>query len=332
MTKQRKMKKILLRTLAVLLIIVAGLITFIFVSWNKKHDAPYPEIKASTDSTVIARGKYLAFGPAHCAGCHVPMDKLEAVDKGLEIPLSGGWELTIPPGTFRARNLTPDMETGIGKLTDAELARTLRYSVGHDGRTIFPFMPFQEMSDEDLTAIISFLRSQPPVRNVIKPTEYTFLGKAVMAFGLIKPEAPINTPPKSVAIDSSVVSGSYIANYIADCGGCHTKRDLKTGKFIGQPFAGGFQMSDAFTGGATFVTPNLTPDKETGIITNWTESAFVQRFRSGRVHKQSPMPWGFFSRMSEVDLKALYKYLHSLKPVSNKIEKTLYAAGEKLPE
>ena len=55
------------------------------------------------------------------------MDKLEAVDKGLEMPLSGGWELDIPPGTFRAPNLTPDMETGIGKLTDAEVARNLRY-------------------------------------------------------------------------------------------------------------------------------------------------------------------------------------------------------------
>ena len=193
------MKKILLRILAVIVIIIGGLIIFIFVAWNKKHNAPYPEITASTDSTVIARGKYLAFGPAHCASCHVPMDKLKEVDKGLEVPLSGGWELTIPPGTFRARNLTPDMETGIGKLTDAEVARVLRYSVGHDGKSIFPFMPFQEMSDEDLTAVISFLRSQKAVKNLIKPTEYSFLGKAVMAFGLIKPEAPKNTPPNPSA-------------------------------------------------------------------------------------------------------------------------------------
>ena len=98
------MKKIILRILAVLALVIAGLIIFIYATWDKKHDAPYPDIKASIDSTVIARGKYLAFGPAHCASCHAPMDKIAEVDKGLQIPLSGGWELTIPLGTFRARN------------------------------------------------------------------------------------------------------------------------------------------------------------------------------------------------------------------------------------
>ena len=326
------MKKILLRALAVIAIIIAGLLIFIFISWNKKHDAPYPDIKASTDSAVIARGKYLAFGPAHCSSCHTPMDKLEAVDKGLEMPLSGGWELDIPPGTFRAPNLTPDRETGIGKLTDAEVARILRYSIGHDGRAIFPFMPFQELSDQDLAAIISFLRSQPAIKNEVKRTEYSFMGKAVMAFGLIRPVGPKNNPPKSVTIDSTVLSGSYIANSIANCMGCHTKRDLKTGEFTGPAFAGGFQMpADRFTGGYSFVTPNLTPDPETGIMTSWTESTFVNRFRSGRVHKGSPMPWGSFSRMNEIDLKALYRYLKSLDPVKNKIEKTVYPPGEKFP-
>ncbi len=326
------MKKFLLRILAVLVIIIAGLLIFILVAWNKKHNAPYPAITASGDSAVIARGKYLAFGPAHCASCHVPMDKFKEVDKGLEIPLSGGWELTIPPGTFRAPNLTPDMETGIGKLTDSEVARVLRYSVGHDGRSIFPFMPFQEMSDEDLTALISFLRSQKPVKNAIKPTEYSFLGKAVMAFGLIKPEAPKNTPPKSMAIDSTILYGSYLANSVANCVGCHTERDLKTGKFTGPAFAGGFHMEpDEFTKGFSFVTPNLTPDPETGLITNWSESTFVNRFRSGRIHETSPMAWGFFSRMNDVDLKAVYRYLKSLEPVHNKIEKTVYQPGEKMP-
>ncbi|MEP7371869.1 MAG: c-type cytochrome [Chitinophagaceae bacterium] len=327
------MKKISLRILAGLAIIIAGLLIFIFATWNKKHDAPYPDIKASTDSIIIARGKYLAFGPAHCASCHVPADKIAGIDKGMDVPMSGGWELTIPPGTFRARNLTPDMETGIGKLTDGEVARVMRYSVGHDGRTIFPFMPFQEMSDEDVTAIISFLRSQKPVKNFIKPTEYSFLGKAVMAFGLIKPVAPKNTPPKSVAIDSTILNGAYLANSVANCVGCHTERDLKTGKFTGPAFAGGFHMEpDEFTKGFSFVTPNLTPDPETGVITNWSESTFITRFRTGRIHEGSPMPWSFFSRMNEVDVKAVYKYLKSLQPVHNKIEKTVYAPGEKLPD
>ena len=323
------MKKIILTILGTLVLIIGGLVIFIFTTWNKKFTAPYPDIKASTDSSIIARGKYLAFGPAHCASCHVPMDKSTAVDKGLEIPLSGGWELPIDPGTFRARNLTPDMETGIGKLSDAEVARVMRYSVGHDGRLIFPFMPFQEMSDEDLTAIISFLRSQKPVKNFIKPSEFTLLGKAVIAFGLITPISPKNTPPKYVAVDSNISYGSYLANSISNCVGCHTNRDLKTGKFTGPAFAGGFHFQpDAFTKGFSFVSPNLTPDKETGIITNWSESAFVARFHAGRIHQGSPMAWGAFSRMNEVDLKAIYRYLKSLKPVQNKIEKTVYQPGE----
>ena len=53
-------------------------------------------------------------------------------------------------------NLTPDNETGIGKRTDCELARLLRFGVGHDGRAVLPFMPFNHLSDEDLTAVCIF--------------------------------------------------------------------------------------------------------------------------------------------------------------------------------
>ena len=152
--------KIILRILAIIGLLIAGLVIYVQLTWNKKHDAPYPDITASKDSSVIARGKYLAFGPAHCGTCHVPMNKLVDVENGEIIPLSGGWELNVPPGTMRAPNITPDMETGIGKLSDGEIARTLRYAVGSNGRCIFPFMPFADMSDGDLTALVSFLRSQ----------------------------------------------------------------------------------------------------------------------------------------------------------------------------
>jgi cytochrome c553 len=281
---------------------------------------------------MIARGQYLAFGPAHCGTCHVPMNKIKDVEAGEIIPMSGGWELTIPPGTFRAPNITPDMETGIGKLTDSELARTLRHMVGSDGRVIMPFMPFAEMSDEDLTAVISFLRSQEPVKHAVKKNDFSFLGKAVMAFGMIKPEGTKGNPPKSVPIDTTVEYGRYLANDVANCVGCHTNRDMKTGAFIGEPFAGGLHAEpDVFSEGRAFITPNLTPHKATGIMADWTEKAFVARFRAGLIHKGSMMPWGAFSRMDEVDLKALYRYLNSLEPVENKIPKIVFEPGEKLP-
>ncbi|MBK7358311.1 MAG: cytochrome C [Saprospiraceae bacterium] len=307
-----------------LLLLVIGFFTYVQFNSNKTFTAPYPNIIASSDSAVIARGKYLAYGPAHCGTCHVPMDKYMDVEKGDLMPLSGGWELSIPPGTFRAPNITPDKETGIGNLTDGEIARTLRYMVGYDNRFIAPFMSFHDLTDEDLTAIVSFLKSQAPVKHQVKRSEINFLGKALVAFNLIKPEGTKGNPPKSIIRDTSISYGKYLANSVADCVGCHTNRDMKTGELIGKPFAGGmYYEADAFSDGVAFISPNLTPHPTTGIISDWGENAFVARFRAGRVHKGSPMPWGSFSRMDDLDLKAIYRYLNSLDPVENKIEKTV---------
>lgn len=326
--------KTLLRILLLLIVLIAGILLYIQFTWNKKYDAPYPDIKASTDSAVIARGRYLAFGPAHCGTCHVPLDKIEAVESGLQMPLSGGWHIDIPPGRFTAPNITPDKATGIGNLTDGEIARTLRHSVGSDGRCLIPFMPFQGLSDEDLTAVISFLRSQPAVEHKLaKSQQPTLLGKAVMAFGMIKPEGPMSEPPKSQPIDSTIEYGKYVANFVANCVGCHTDRDMNTGALIGIPFAGGMKMApDPLLENYAFVTPNLTPDKKTGVIANWDESTFVKRFKTGKIVKHSAMPWGSFSRMNDVELKALYRYLHTLEPTENRIAKTIFPPGDPLPE
>jgi mono/diheme cytochrome c family protein len=325
--------KIVIRIFAAIALLIVGLVIFVLATWDKKHETPYPEIKASTDSVLIARGKFLAFGPAHCATCHIPLEQLADLQSGKEMPLIGGLEFDIAPGKYRAPNLTPDKETGIGNFTDGELARALRYSVKHDGSLLFPFMPFQELSDEDLTAVISFLRSQQPVKHLVQPTEYKFLGKALVTFGLLKPEGPKNTPPKSVRIDTSLTYGSYIANSVANCVGCHTERDMKTGEFIGKPFAGGLKFApDDLSFGYSFITPNLTPDEETGIMANWNEKAFVNRMKGGRVHKGSHMPWESFAKMDTVEIKAIHMYLRSLKPVKNKIAKIVFEPGEALPE
>lgn len=78
------------------------------------------------------------------------------------VPLRGGMVFAIPPGDFHTPNLTPDDETGIGKRTDAELARMIRHSVRADGRSAIPFMEFQHLSDDEL------LDKQP--RNAVPPT------------------------------------------------------------------------------------------------------------------------------------------------------------------
>ena len=330
----KKLLKILKWSAIVIVVLIAGLYIFIIVRGNKKFDAPYPDIVASSDSAIIARGKYLAYGPAHCATCHVPMDKIIAVENGAEMPLMGGWEESIPGfGSFRAPNITPDAETGIGNRTDAELARAIRYMVKHDNSILFPFMASQGMSDEDLTAVISFLRSQPAVKHKIEPTESGFLVKALIAFGLFKPEGPKETPPKAIRADSTAAYGKYLAYNIANCRGCHTEIDMNTGKFIGKDMAGkGIFPPNAFSDGYSFVSPNLTPHPTTGVMAIWSEEDFIDRFSGGRLHEGSPMPWGAFSRMSETDMKALYRYFISLEPVDNKIEKTVYEPGEEIQQ
>ena len=93
-----------------------------------------------------------------------------------------------------------------------------------------------------------------------------------------------------------------------------------TGAYVGVPFAGNqpFEVLDtkgSIIKGKHLVTPNLTPDPETGRITMWTKDIFITRFRLGTVIPGSPMPWGSYKSMTDADITAIYKYLHSLKPV-----------------
>ncbi|TDQ16357.1 mono/diheme cytochrome c family protein [Algoriphagus boseongensis] len=325
----KKVFKILFWVVGIVALLVVAFVIYVSLSWDKKFEAEYPQIQSTTDSAAIARGKYLVYGPAHCVACHVPNDQFEAVDRGEQLPLIGGGLISFEIGNFRTKNLTPDVETGIGGLSDQEIARIMRNSVGHDGRLIFPFMPFQDMCDADLAAIISFLRSQPPVKNKVEPTDYTFLGKAVIALGLIKPVGPTSTPAANVSIDSTAVYGEYLVYSVANCVGCHSPRDLTNGDFIGPKLSGGMAMLEPNQ--HTYVSPNLTPDPATGVMASWTEEAFISRMKAGRVVEGSPMPWGNFAQMNELELKAIYRYLMTLDPVKNRVERTDYGPGEYPP-
>jgi mono/diheme cytochrome c family protein len=323
--------KVLKWTGIVLGVVVVGLVITVLSMYKRTFDAPYPNnIKASTDSAVIARGAYLVYGPAHCGNCHSPMENQEAINRGEHLPLSGGFTFALPIGNIYSPNITPDEETGIGKLTDAQLARALRHGVGHDGRALFDFMPFQHLSHDDLTAVISYLRSQPAVKHKVPERDLNFLGKAITAF-VIKPvgQKPGVEIPQSLTPDTSAAYGSYLANYVANCNGCHTERDLKTGAYIGESFAGGTAFPSAVEEGSICVSPNLTPDSKTGRIYEWSEQVFVDRFRKPRVYKASEMPWELFSRMTDNDLKAIYKYLHTLKPVTKDVGPTYIPAPKK---
>jgi hypothetical protein len=124
---------------------------------------------------VIARGEYLVRGPAHCESCHSHPDYDTQLEAGEKVPLQVGRTFDTPLGKIYPKNLTPDNETGIGRRTDDELARIMRYSVDASGHSIIPFfMPFTNMSDDDLSAILSYLRAQKPIR-MRYPSPYTVL-------------------------------------------------------------------------------------------------------------------------------------------------------------
>jgi mono/diheme cytochrome c family protein len=308
-----KPKKVLAYAALTLLTGVLALVALVFVRHDRKFDAPYPNITASQDPEVIARGRYLAYGLAHCVDCHGDPKAKAARAAGEEVALIGGQEWHLPIAHVVSPNITPDKETGIGRYGDKELARILRYGVHADGRQVLPFMPFANLSDEDLTAIISFLRAQKPVRNEVPEHDVNFIGKAVLSF-VIGPQGPTGTPPAAVKREASAQYGKYLAESVGNCIKCHTKVDMSTGQLAGVPFSGGAELPSHDDPSRTFVSPNLTPDKRWGWLDGWNEDAFVARFRAGPVHQDSPMPWRSFASVSEGDTRALYRYLKSLPP------------------
>lgn len=292
-------------------VFAVAILFFVVVSlrWNRRFDAPYPRIAASTDSNVIARGRYLAYGPAHCSDCHTPPAEYASLKLGTQPPLSGGATFPIPLGAISVPNITPDKETGIGLLSDSAVARMLRYGVRPDGRSAIPFMEYHELSDADLAALISFLRSQPPVHNLVPDHTLNLLGKAVMAF-VIKPIGPSAPPPaESPAQVPTIGRGAYLVNAVANCAGCHTKRSMVTGAYTGPRLAGGSEMEGGGTPPIKLTPPDITAAGRTG---QWTEEEFLARFHAGERIPGSPMPWQAFRRIKDDDLRAIYRYLKTV--------------------
>ena len=309
-------RKTLLIVGVVLLIAVAGGAVFVASRQNLRFDsAPYPSVTASSDSSVVERGRYIVRDAAPCAACHGDTAQTAAYRSGADVPLIGGFVFKIPPGQFYTRNLTPDPETGLGNVPDSAIARALRFGVGHDGRALLPFMEMQGLSDDDLQAVVSYLRTQPPVRNPVPPHHFNALGKIVKATALAHPVGPAATPPARAPRGASVETGRYLVESVSLCWACHTERSQMTGALIGPRFGGTTGFTDDVDPTRTWSPPNITSDPETGRLGKMTEDQFVARFRQGRVIPGSPMPWQAFGRMADDDLRAIYRYLKTVPPV-----------------
>jgi mono/diheme cytochrome c family protein len=314
------LRKILISGASVLGVLIVVGAVFVSARQNLRFDdTPYPDVAASTDSAVVERGRYIVRVAAPCAGCHGDPSERAAYARGADVPLVGGVLFDIPPGQFYTRNLTSDAETGLGNVPDKAIARALRFGVGHDGRALLPFMEMQGLADDDLRAVVSYLRTQPAVRNPVPPHHYNLLGKIVRATVVSKPVGPSSTPPAQAPRGASVETGHYLVESVALCWSCHTDRSQMTGALTGPRFGGttGFKESDDHT--RTWSPPNITSDPETGRLGKMSEDQFVARFRQGRLIPGSPMPWQAFSRMSEEDLRAIYRYLQSVPAVKRDV-------------
>jgi mono/diheme cytochrome c family protein len=265
----------------------------------------------------LERGRYLLEGVTPCLDCHSVQDWNTHGAPKVPGTVGAGQLMPVPdlPGRVVAPNLTPDPETGAGKWTDDQLARAIREGIGHDGRALFPFMPypkFRTMSDEDLASVIVYLRSLAAVRNPLPATEIAFPVKYLMRSAPEPITAPVNGPDPA----DPVKQGEYLVT-IAGCGTCHTPQER------GQPMAelelgGGFVMRGPW---GEVATANITPDASG--ISYYDESLFVQSMRTGYVKARklsSIMPFGLYSHMSDNDLKSIYAYLRTVKPVKHRVD------------
>ena len=275
----------------------------------------------------LERGRYLVENVARCFGCHSDIDWKET---GLPRPGTKGGGGLVPddalPFKVYAPNISPDPETGAGTWTDEQFERALRQGIGHDDRPLFLYMPypfFRGLSNEDLASIIVYIRSIPPVRNQVPRLEWPEELKQIS-----KPLPPLTSPVPQPDFANPVKRGEYLVT-IAGCAFCHTPINEKLMPLPGMDFAGGMPLHGPW---GRVASANITPDPSG--ISYYDEAMFLKTIREGKVQGvrelSHSMPWEFFRHMTDDDLKAMFSYLRTLKPVKHRVDNTEPAAYCKL--
>jgi mono/diheme cytochrome c family protein len=251
--------------------------------------APVPDLKVAGTPEQTQRGKHIA--DAFCTSCH---------SANKELPLTGGVDLgedfPIPLGAFVSVNLTP--AGPLKDWSDGEIFRAIRNGVDRNGRGLFVMSNFRgrNLSDEDLQALIAYLRSQPATVNETPnpPDQPSLLGFIMLGAGML----PSGQPPITDVITApskgpTAEYGEYILSY-QDCRDCH-----------GENLLGGQEGQLAPLG------PNLK------LVKGWSQEQFITSLRTGvdpSGHELDPakMPWKSIGRMDDEELTAIYLYLSDL--------------------
>lgn len=265
---------------------------------RKTYDTAVDSVPVPTDSASIARGEHLVRNVIDCTICH-------GSDLGGAL-----YSSSAAIGTVAGPNLTRG-KGGVGSdYTDMDYARAIRRGVRRDGRSliVMPSEVFTHLSQEDLGAVLAFLRQVPPVDREVPKSGFGPVGRALLAAGkmniLVAGKTPRFDAPVSVQRDTTPAYGKYIAD-ISGCHGCH-----------------GYGLSGGRVAGPPGLPPasNLTPAG----IGNWTEADLTRALREGKRPDGSTlnkfMPWEVFRGMTDAEVHAIWLYLRSVppKPSGNK--------------
>ena len=319
--KNKFLKGVLL-LVAIFILLITGVLTYVKTMLPNVGDAPV--IKVELTDANINRGEYLANHVMVCMDCH--SGRNWSVFSGSMIPntLGQGGETFDQklgfPGKFISKNITPFK---LKDWSDGEIFRAITSGISKDGSALFPVMPhpnYGKLDVKDIYAVIAYLRSLKPIEKENQASEADFPMNFII--NTIPQKPNFTTIPDT---SDKLNYGEYLVT-AASCRDCHTKQEK--GQFVGKPFAGGMEFK--FPNGSIVRSLNITP--HTTGIGNWTEEQFVSRFQSFADSSYVPhtvkegefqtvMPWLYYAKMTENDLKSIFVYLRSLEPVDNTIER-----------
>jgi mono/diheme cytochrome c family protein len=248
----------------------------------------------------IERGRYLAV-LGDCGACHT---------RPGGAPFAGGLALQTPFGTIVAPNITPDPETGIGNMTDAEFVAALHDGRGQGGKRLYPAMPYPaytKISDDDALAMRAYLATVAPVSNKVISNQLPFPLNIRLAMVFWN---ALNFTPGRFQPDPQKPAewnrGAYIVEAAAHCGTCHTPKTM----------LGGDRNDQVLTGATLqgWFAPDITNDSRKG-IGGWSKGDLIQYLKTGANNwtlASGPMAEAVThstSGMTDADIAAIATYL-----------------------
>lgn len=263
-------------------------------------------VPALAAGDAVARGDYLVNSIMGCGNCHTPQGP---AGPDISRRLAGGMAIE-EPGLFTAQvpNITQDAATGIGAWTDGQIATAIRDGLRPDGSLIGPPMPmalYRGISDDDLAAIVAYLRTVPAVANAVPKSVYAI------------PLPPAYGPPvghvAAVLPGDGLAYGAYLAGPLGHCVECHTPMGpAGQADLAGRLGAGGRSFNGPW---GVSVSANITPAGDVAAYSDaQLKAAITTGLRPDGSRMMPPMGYGYYARMTDADLQALIAWLRSLPP------------------